>query len=90
MFAVLCSLKPRDNWAFEEEEVEVRRDFSLLKVAQFRNAREPELFQESISVYQAFKDIANEDRCLNYFPRKYATVFSGGSGYQMTISCSKN
>ena len=58
MFAALCSLKPRDNWAFEEEEVTVRRDFSLLKVAEFRNARELELFQERISVYQAFKDIA--------------------------------
>lgn len=70
--------------------MKVRRGSSLLKVAQFRDARAPELFQESISIYRAFKDIANEDRVLNYFSGKYATVFSGGSDYQMTISCSKN
>lgn len=33
VFAVLRSLKPQDNWAFEEEQVKVQRGSSLLKVA---------------------------------------------------------
>lgn len=38
-----------------------REASNLLKVIQFVKALELELFQVSVSIYQVFKDIANEN-----------------------------
>lgn len=61
VFAMLCSIKAQNGWVFKRKKWTSREASHLLKVTQFVNALELELFQESSSVYLVFKDIANKD-----------------------------